>query len=122
MKYLIAIFIMLVAVGCLTPEQKQKALRDSAVGEYEGKSPFGRYLKLVFLENGVRERDANGKKQGEYKWSIVDGEIHIERIPAWIAVYRINPDKSITRIATILRGSPQMDLLKENQSTLKKIK
>ena len=105
-------------MGCLTPEEK---LRDSVVGEYEYKLLHNTY-KSVFLENGVDERYLNGKKGGELKWSIVDGEIHIERIPAWIAVYRINPDKSITRIATILRGSPQMDLSKENQFTFKKIK
>ena len=105
----------------LTAEEKQKALRDSVVGEYEGKNPFGRFSKLVFLENGVRVRDANGKKQGEYKWSIVDGEIHIEHILAWIAVYRINPDKSITRIAVIRGGKRKEDSIKE-QSIFKRIK
>ena len=35
MKLLIMLAVGLLAVGCLTPEQKQKRLRDSVVGTYE---------------------------------------------------------------------------------------
>ena len=46
----------------LSPEQKQKALRDSVVGEYVSKegSPAYRYF---FLENGIRESYINWKKR-----------------------------------------------------------
>ena len=103
MKY-ITLIIGLLAIGCLTPEQKQKALRDSVVGEYEHKE--GGH-KFVFLENGTAEGYVNGNRQKaeEYKWSIVDGEIYLhwygERIGE---VYRINTDKSITKIEYIEDG------------------
>ncbi len=85
-KSLIVLVVGLLAVGCgktepikeLTPEQKQKALRDSVVGEYEFKDENGNPYTFVFLENGVREYYLNGKKRRGNKWSIVDGEIYIE--------------------------------------------
>ena len=49
----------------LTPEQKQKALRDSAVGTYEGKNVGD---TLVFLDNGVLEVYNDGEKRKEGKW------------------------------------------------------
>ena len=131
MKSLIVLVVGLLVAGCgeteepvkeeLTVEEK-KALRDSVVGEYESKYENGDTFKHVYLENGVYEFYSNGKKQVELKWSIIDGEIHVEYSSGGIDIYRINPDKSITRIATILRGTPQMNLSKENQSTLKKLK
>ena len=73
MKILTLMILGLLVVGCLTPEQKQKALRDSVVGEYEWKKGGD---KKVFLENGTAEGYVNGKKLKEvFKWSIVDGEI-----------------------------------------------
>ena len=139
MKVLILIFIGLLVGGCgeskeeqstetdensNTPEkpvkeltaEEQKALRDSVVGEYEFK-----HLKLVYLENGVSEYYIDGKKLDESKWSIVDGEIHIDPNSRLIAIWRINADKSITSIATILDGK-RTEWLKEEQITYKKIK
>ena len=53
MKNIITILILLVAVGCLTPEQK--ALRDCVVGRYERQEGEDTYM-LHFLRNGtVRE-------------------------------------------------------------------
>jgi len=103
----------------LTPEQKQKALRDSVVGEYEFKAD-GVTGKQVYLENGIREWYENGKKQTENKWSIVNGEIHVEYGSGGIDVHRINPDKSITNIAYIEDGE-RTDMPKEDQWTYKKI-
>ena len=108
MKSLIVLVVSLLSVGCatvkdicvqlgiskpsstkvepvkeLTPEQKQKTLRDSVVGEYElyteyGGGRGGAITKHVFLENGALEWYSNGKKaERELKWSIVDGEIHV---------------------------------------------
>ncbi len=120
--------------GCatpLTPEQKQKALRDSAVGEYELKefrsARFlkGAVLKQVYLENGVREWYINITKQGSFKWSIVDGEIHVDNedkdAPGGTGILRINEDGSITDIAYIIDGE-RTDFRKEDQYTYKKIK
>ena len=78
MKSLIVLVLGLLAVGCLTPEQKQKILRDSVVGEYGFKHPNGTTIKLVFLENGVRKWYENGEKPVELKWTISNGELHVE--------------------------------------------
>jgi len=63
MRTLIILVVGLLAVGCITPEQK--ALRDSVVGEYEFKNDYGDTSKLVFLENVIIEGYVNGKKQKE---------------------------------------------------------
>ena len=137
MKSLIVLVVGLLSAGCekggeitigeppkeepaMNPEQK--ALRDSVVGEYEHKVDNGVTLKLVFLDNGVHWLYANGKKHEEFKWSISNGEIHINDSGKFtINIWRKNTDKSITSIARI-RDGKRTDLPKEEQNTLKKIK
>ena len=111
-----------------------KSLRDRVIGEYERKRVNGDTIKRVFLENGIRERYTNGKKEllpislragsSQNKWSIVNGEIHAQ-YAYWMGVYRINPDGSITWIATIKRDGrgdvKRIDFSKENLESLKKI-
>lgn len=151
MKPLLALIVGLLAVGCgkeeqadtnestpttntnkvdgttakpvkeLTPEQKQKALRDSAVGTYEGKDVGD---TIVFLDNGVLEDYRDGEKrneEGQQKWEVVDGEIHANEVSGKIVVLSINKDGSITVIAKI-RDGERADLPKEKQITFKKIK
>ena len=105
MKVLIPIIIGLLVVGCgkkLTPEE-QKALIDSVVGEYESK--VGGNFKYVFLDNGTWEWHIDDESnnpfnnQSEYKWSIVDGEIHTHQPDGGKTVARINEDGSITPIS-----------------------
>ena len=128
---LITLIIGLLVVGCatLTPEQKQKALRDIVVGEYGYVNKDNNDTwKYVFLENGVYEWYNNGKKGGEKKWTISNGEIHVKRekdilnIRACITVYRINPDKSITYTADIYSSGKREANRKEDEHTFKKIK
>ena len=121
MKPLLTLIVGLLAVGCMTPEQNQKTLRDSVVGEYEHKK---RGHKYVFLENGAAEGYVHGNRQKaeEYKWSIVGGEIHVKYDSELINVYRINEDKSITYIAEIFKDVKRTDWLKDEQTTYKKIK
>ena len=114
----------LLAVGCatLTPEEKQKRLKDSVVGEYEMKHKGDTY-KLVYLENGITESYVNGKNRDvEFKWSIVKEEIQVDWSGS-IVVYRINKDKNITEIAGIggIHGK-RRDLPKEKSVTYIKIK
>ena len=111
----------LLAVGCLTPEQKQKALTDSVIGEYESKNILGTTYKHVYLDNGIFKWYLNDEKTRETKWSIVKGEIHIEWINGVMNVLRINKDKSITDIARIVDGK-RTELPKASQPTFKKIK
>ena len=120
-KTLIILIVGLLSVGCLTPEQKQKAFRDSVVGEYEYKDVDGATFKSVFLDNGVWDIYINGKKLAEYKWSIVKGEIHVKGDSGNIHVHRINKDISITWIARIWDGKRKA-LPKEDQFTNKRIK
>jgi len=112
----------MLAVGCLTPEQKQKALRDSVVGEYEFKGELTE--RLVFLDNGIVESSNVGKRDKiEVKWKISkEGEIHTTFSSSEsITVWRVNKDRSITTIAMILDGK-RSDRLKKHQRTYKKIK
>ena len=105
----------------LTPEERQKkALRDSVLGEYELKGG-GDIYNQVYLDNGVNVNYHNGKKVGESKWSIVDGEIHAASRSGAIDFFRINKDKSIIWIAQIHDGK-RKDFPKKFQYTYKKIK
>ena len=101
-------------------EQNQKALRDSVVGEYELKED-GDTFKFVLLENGVFQWEEDGEKGDEHKWTIANTEIHVKYPDGDKDVWRINKDTSITNIASI-RDGKRIDVPKESQSTLKKIK
>jgi hypothetical protein len=122
MKNLLILITIMLVGGCatpLTPEQKQKALRDSAVGTYEGKNFRD---TLVFLDNGVIEAYRDGEKRNkEGKWKVVDGEIHADENRNDMAVLSINKDGSLTIIAKIRDGERAV-LAKELQSTYKRIK
>ena len=120
-KTLIVLVVGILAVGCLTSEQKQKALRDSVVGEYEFKYTSGQTHKQVLLDNGVVEGYLDDKKGGEGKWSIVDGEIHVNHGGGFIRIFRINKDSSLTNIREIDKDGVRTDLSKEDQSIWKKL-
>ena len=108
MKSLIVLVVGLLAVGCGKTKLQQEVLRDSIIGEYEHKSEPGDPSTYVFLENGIIEGYVNGKKQKEkYKWSIVDGEIHIVFFD-FTRSYRVNKDKSITLNAKVINGKKEL--------------
>ena len=126
MKYLLILITIMLVGGCatpLTPEQKQKALRDSAVGTYEEKQDGDTY-RLVLLENGIVESYKNGKKREEEgKWKISkEGELHDTYSNGNIFVFRINKDGSITLIARIDADGKRKEAPKEHQIPHKKIK
>ena len=131
MKPLLALIVGLLAVGCvtLTPEEKQKRLRDSVVGEYEFERTknilggAGRY-KYVFLENGAWEhyKFSNNTKTEGSKWVISNGKLHVFNNEGFTMIYRIHSDKSITYIAVIDDEKRRTDFSKEKQYTFKKIK
>ena len=101
---------------------KELTAEEKVVGEYEIKKD-GNTLKQVYLENGVIESYRNGKKVEELKWSISkEGELHCLDKDGDIGVFRINPDDSITFIVVILKDGKRLDLPKDKQDTLKKIK
>jgi len=144
MKVLIPIVIGLLMVGCgkkeeitnnddktNTPEKPPKELtleEKKVVGEYELKYENGHTSKWVFLENGIAEPYSNGKKNKsghhshECKWMIVDGELHIIYESGSRAVFRINPDGSITCIKHLGGNGERVDIQKDKQLPFKKIK
>ena len=92
------------------------------VGTYEHTAIDGSICRLIFLDNGVKERYNNGIKEPQnYKWSIVDKELHLEYDRGYANIYRINPDNSLTAIARIV-GGKRGDLPSAAQATFKKIK
>ena len=104
----------------LTPDQKQKALGDSVVGEYERKED-GDTFRVVLLENGIGEFYNNGEiEEEDGKWKIIDGELHANDGIS-VGVLRKNKDNSITYIARI-KDSKREEVPKECQVPLKKIK
>ena len=104
-------------------KKKDDLLRLDVLGKYEYKDESGDTYKRVFLKNGIVELYGvsvfNGKKLAEYKWSISNGEIHVDN-SGFIDVFRINKDKSITTIERI-RDGKRTDY-SEDQTTFKKIK
>ena len=106
-----------------TKPVKELTLEEKVVGTYEMKVDEDT-LKGVFLENGVFEFYENGKKNDLHrKWSISkDGEIHLIDEGGDIGVFSINPDGSITGIASIDKNGEREDAPKEDQQTAKKIK
>ena len=125
MKY-ITLIIGLLVMGCATiPVKELTAEEKKVVGEYEEEYDLGDGLqrfKYVFLGNGTAEWFLDGKKEQEYKWAIVNGEIHVTyNKEAVTVVHRINTDISITWIARIWDGKRKA-LPKEDQFTYKRIK
>ena len=101
MKNLLILITIMLVGGC----SKTPILEESVIGEYEAEVD-GQKRKDVYLENGVREWYVNGRRSFTTKWSIVDGEIHVPNsyFRGRILVYRINKDKSITKIAIMKDG------------------
>ena len=114
----IVLIIGLLVVGCGKQEQTttEKPVKEltaeekKVVGTYEHEFT-GTIAKqrLVFQENGKVERGRSYGEDAEGKWSVVDGEIHIEWEngesflgPLWLM--RVNTDTSITLIAHIRDG------------------
>ena len=100
----------------LTLEEKR------VVGTYEKKF-LNSTLKYIFLHNGMGKLDGGNPNRpaSKFKWSIVDGEIHINHPNNIVHVWRLNPDNSISHITSIYQGSVRRDRPKENQTTFKKI-
>ena len=110
----------------LTAEQKQKALRDSVVGEYEFKTEDGETIKYDLLDNGVLEYYENGEKSEPKgpngKWVISKNKELQLSSEDEIHTYRINKDDSITMIKNSDSIFESEELPKEYQLTFKKIK
>ena len=79
---------------------EKELTKEEVVGSYELESD-GNTLRVVFLEDGIREFYLNGGKGIDAQWKIVYGEIHEEGNGGMNGIYRINKNGSITEIAVI---------------------
>ena len=94
MRTLIVLVVGLLAVGCLTPEQK---LGDRVIGEYEyklGGADTGSTHKYILLDTGILEiwRSTSNsplRKASECTWAIENGELHVKYDAGHIEVLRI---------------------------------
>ena len=125
MKNLILLITVMVIGACATTSTKpvkELTLREKVVGTYEVKVEEDTH-RGVLLENGIFEVYENGKKEEkEGKWKISkEGELH-DIYNGDIFVFRINKDTSITLIAEINKDGKRVDLPKEKQITVKRIK
>ena len=89
--------------------------------EYEFRDRWNTY-KYILLDDGYYDYYRNGKKTGGSIWTIANGEIHVNYDSGVIGIYRLNPDKSITEIASINLDGKRTDRLKEQQYTFIKVK
>tara|TARA_Y100000588_G_scaffold98497_1_gene107011 strand:- start:582 stop:962 length:381 start_codon:yes stop_codon:yes gene_type:complete len=126
MNKLLLLSIALLVGGCGKPPKDLTAEEKQVVGEYEFKNKGGDTYTKIFLENGVYEYYKNGHKFPEAKWTVSNGQIHInyppsDNISSYKIIYRINPDRSITEIADIVDGN-RTEKEESYQSTYKKIK
>ena len=60
-------------------------------------------------------------KEGDYKWEIKDGEVHLKAFGA-ISVYKMEPNGDLTPIRVVHKGGLRMDKPRGKQIPLKKIK
>ena len=110
-------------LGC-KPKPRELTLEEKKiVGTYEHTANDGSICRYVFLDIGMNERYNNGIKEPQnYKWSIVDKELHLDYDRGYANIYRINPDNSLTYIGYILPNGERKDYLKPVQNPFKKIK
>jgi hypothetical protein len=102
------------------PVKPRTISQKNVVGTYERKAGAST-SRYVLLEFGIMESYRNGKKGNSLrKWSIVGNEMQFVSSINEVYIYRINPDISITWIASIYDGK-RYDTPKDNQFTWKKI-
>ena len=135
---LITLIIVLLVMGCGKEEQadanestptttekpvKELSAEEKVVGTYEYIDDNGNAHKYVLQESGVAEFYWSDRKSHiKRKWKISkDRELHIDDKLGAIPILTINPDGSLTAIASIEDGKREA-FPKDNQITFKKIK
>ena len=119
MRILTLMILGLMVLGC-----GKSLTEEELAGTYE-RTYGGDTTKFVLKEDGFIETwNVDGKLEGEEsKWNVVNGELHHIDNDGFTAVFRINEDRSITRIAVLSReGERKEQYLEALQITYKKIK
>ena len=113
--------------GPVAPIRQLTLKEMKIVGAYEFKSDTDTY-RLVFLDNFKSEHYVNRQKPSIGNWSIVGKEVHVVMSNESLQSYRLNPDNSITQIASIrgymnngMRDEYRIDFPNFRQHTFKKI-
>jgi len=70
---------------------------------------------------GPPEFPKDFQKMDDFKWEIKDGEVHFQ-VLGLISVYRMEPNGDLTPIQVVFDDGLRMDIPKEKQKTLQKIK
>ena len=97
----------------LTSEEKK------VVGTYEGKVGANTFRYVLLKDGrGMSEDSSLPIIEDNFKWYIVDNELHFKHPNNVVYIYRINPDNSITTIAYINNGKRKY-YRKEIQHTCK---
>ena len=104
MKQILLMIAVMALVGCGKKEPpaakepaKEPTLEEKLVGAYELDDNI-----IVFQKSGMMESYAKGRKEeGEYKWKIVDKEVHAVTKDGGGRAWGINPDGSLIYLAVI---------------------
>ena len=88
-----------------TKQVKELILEELIVGVYElNLNTKSETIRIVLKEGGEVEDYINGKKVEKGKWKIMDWNVHTEYKDGSGGVSRINPDGTLTLIATLKNG------------------
>ena len=71
---------------------------------------------------GPPEFPKNFVKTMDNKWEIKDGEVHASFLAGISQVHRVEPNGGLTIVWVLLKNGSRMDIPKEKQETLQKIK
>ena len=120
MKNIILLIAVLFTGACATTPTVK-----SVAGIYENSGTGGPW-KLLIIQNGEWVQNQEGKPDvWKGHWEIVNGEIRItHKVPkkndGHIAVFRINPDGSISQIAWLIEGK-RSEIPRDKQASYKKL-
>ncbi len=87
-----------------TPKPRNgNGLKAQIIGIYE-REDNGDILRQDYLANGIMEEYNNGEKLEEYKWEIINGEVHIKVNEGIVRILNFSPEDSSLTVVKTIRG------------------
>ena len=113
----------LVSVIKLTEKHLEKSIKEYGIDSVFAKSAAKQLAaqKEKLAAAGPLDDPKNLHKIMDYKWEINDGEVHTFYLGI-ATVYRMEPNGDLTAVRNLTQKGSRIDLPKEKQKTLKKIK